>query len=84
MLITTNSAGSKGAKPLTMLTIPRLMSFWVVVSESHFTKYAVLGLGADKGSLSKQVVHEGAHVEPDLRPEGLVVGLEHDPLSAPM
>src|ERR1051326_6485761 len=36
--IMTNSAGFKGAKPTIMFTIPRLMSFCVVVSLSHFTK----------------------------------------------
>ena len=30
--MTTNSAGLSGAKPTTMLTMPRLMSFCVVVS----------------------------------------------------
>ena len=44
MEITTNSAGCSGAKPTTMFTIPRLMSSWVVVEESHFTKYASFGL----------------------------------------
>ena len=34
----TNSAGLSGANPTTMLTMPRLISFWVVVSLSHFTK----------------------------------------------
>src|SRR5262249_41865878 len=34
----TNSAGLSGAKPTRMLTIPRLTSFWVVVSLSHLTK----------------------------------------------
>ena len=34
----TNSAGFSGAKPTTMLTMPRLMSFCVVVSLSHLTK----------------------------------------------
>src|SRR5947209_8601625 len=39
-LITTNSAGFSGAKPTTTFTIPRSMSFCVVVSLSHLTKYA--------------------------------------------
>ena len=38
ILMTTNSAGLSGAKPTTMLTMPRLMSFCVVVSLSHLTK----------------------------------------------
>ena len=38
ILMTTNSAGFSGAKPTTMLTMPRLMSFCVVVSLSHLTK----------------------------------------------
>lgn len=37
-LMITNSAGLSGAKPTTMFTMPRLMSFWVVVSRSHLTK----------------------------------------------
>src|SRR5215471_13130227 len=42
--MTTNSAGFSGANPTTIFTIPRLMSFWVVVSLSHFTKYASCGV----------------------------------------
>ena len=38
ILMTTNSAGLSGAKPTRMLTMPRLMSFCVVVSPSHLTK----------------------------------------------
>src|SRR5262249_22294828 len=34
----TNSAGLSGAKPTRMLTTPRLMSSWVVVSLSHLTR----------------------------------------------
>src|SRR3712207_2778560 len=37
ILITTNSAGLSGAKPTSMLTIPRFRSAWVVVSPSHLT-----------------------------------------------
>src|SRR5688572_18639628 len=37
-LMITNSAGLSGAKPTTTLTMPRLMSFCVVVSLSHLTK----------------------------------------------
>ena len=33
-------------------------------------------------ALAEQVLHEGADVEPDLRPQRLVVGLEHHPLRA--
>src|SRR5262249_45946109 len=40
----TNSAGLRGAKPTRMLTMPRLMSFCVVVSLSHFTRYASRGV----------------------------------------
>ena len=36
--MTTNSAGLSGANPTRMFTIPRSMSLWVVVSESHLTK----------------------------------------------
>src|SRR5262249_8236337 len=42
-LITTNSAGLSGAKPTWMFTMPRLMSFCVVVDASQFTKYASRG-----------------------------------------
>ena len=37
-LMTTNSAGFSGAKPTMMLTMPMLMSVWVVVWLSHLTK----------------------------------------------
>ena len=40
----TNSAGFNGAKPTSMLTIPRLRSFCVVVSPSHLTKKALSGV----------------------------------------
>ena len=62
--------------------MPRLMSFCVVVSLSHLTKYASLRRLALERALAEQVVHERADVEPDLRPQRLVVGLEHDPLGA--
>ena len=44
MVRTTNSAGLSGAKPTRMFTTPRLISFWVVVSLSHLTKYASRGV----------------------------------------
>src|SRR5262245_53282574 len=37
------------------------------------------GLSLER-ALAEEVLHEGAHVEPDLRPQRLVVGLEHHPL----
>ena len=37
ILITTNSAGLRGANPTSMFTIPRLRSLAVVVSPSHLT-----------------------------------------------
>lgn len=40
----TNSAGFRGANPTKMFTIPRLISFWVVVSLLHFTMYASFGV----------------------------------------
>src|SRR5437763_7350398 len=33
-----------------------------------------------EGALTEEALHEGAEVQPDLRPERLVVRLEHDPL----
>src|SRR5579864_1579077 len=33
-----------------------------------------------EGVLPEQVLHERAHVQPNLRPQWLVIGLEHDPL----
>ena len=81
-LMTTNSAGFSGAKPTRMLTMPRLMSFCVVVSRSHLTKYASRGVRALERALAEQVLHEGADVQPDLRPQRLVVRLEHHPLRA--
>src|SRR5262245_46082318 len=38
IVMTMNSAGLSGANPTTTLTMPRLMSFCVVVSESTLTK----------------------------------------------
>ena len=38
--------------------------------------------GALKRPLAKQIVHERAQVEADLRPQRLIVGLENDPVSA--
>ena len=38
ILMMTNSAGFSGAKPTRMLTMPRSMSFCVVVFLSHLTK----------------------------------------------
>ena len=43
-LMITNSAGLSGAKPTRIFTMPWLMSFCVVVSLSHFTKYASRGV----------------------------------------
>ena len=80
--MTTNSAGLSGAKPTTMFTIPRSMSFCVVVSLSHLTKYASRGVVPWNAPWRKRRVHERADVEPDLRPQRLVVRLEHDPLRA--
>ena len=78
----TNSAGLSGAKPTQMLTMPRLRSFWrgglaVALDEVGVARRLPL-----EGALPEQVVHEGADVEADLRPERLVVGLEHHPLQA--
>src|SRR5260370_33931602 len=35
-------------------------------------------------SLTKQLVHESTHVEANLRPERLVIGLENHPLKSPV
>ena len=80
--MTTNSAGLSGAKPTMMLTMPLSMSVWVVVSRSHLTKYASFGVAPWNAPCRNSVVHEGADVEPDLRPQRLVVRLEHHPLRA--
>ena len=80
--MTTNSAGLSGAKPTTMLTMPRLTSSWVVVSASHLTKYASRGVVPGERALPEEGVQERADVEPDLRPERRVVGLEDHPLRA--
>ena len=77
----TNSAGFNGAKPTTMLTIPESMSFCVVVSPSHLTKYACSRRGALERTLPEQIVHERADVQPDLRPQRLVVRFEDHPLA---
>ena len=78
--IRTNSAGLTGAKPTTMLTIPCLMSFRVVVEESHLTKVDVLGGDTDEGAFSVQVVQEVADFESNPGPCWLLVGLENRPL----
>ena len=62
--------------------MPRLMSFWVVVSLSHLHEVGLARRRSLERALAEQVVHEGADVEPDLRPQRLVVGLEDDPLRA--
>src|SRR6266498_2048608 len=67
---TMNSAGLSGAKPTRTLTIPRLMSSCVVVSESHLTKKACDGVEPWKAPrrysvimnavmLSRSWVHKG-------------------------
>ena len=80
--MTTNSAGFSGAKPTMMLTMPWLMSFWVVVSAVALDEVGLARRGALEGALAEQVLHERADVEPDLRPQRLVVRLEDDPLRA--
>ena len=62
--------------------MPRLMSFCVVVSLVALHEVGFLRRLALEGALPEQVVHERADVEPDLRPERLVVRLEHHPLRA--
>jgi hypothetical protein len=47
--------------------MPRVMSFWGVVSLSHLTKYVSVGV-AREGALAKQDVHESAHSQVDLLP----------------
>ena len=78
--MTTNSAGFSGAKPTRMLTMPRSMSFWVVVSRVALDEVRVARRRALERALAEQVLHERADVEPDLRPQRLVVRLEHHPL----
>ena len=48
----TNSAGFSGAKATMMLTMPLLMSLWVVVAASHFTRNASLGFRALERTLA--------------------------------
>src|SRR5437016_6189858 len=47
-----------------------------------FHEIRVFRRGALKGSLPKEVMHERADVEANLRPERFVIGLEHYPLRA--
>ena len=61
--------------------MPRLMSFWVVVSLSHLTKYAPLCV-AHEGALTKQVVHESAHIQTNLCSDRLIVWLKQRPFGA--
>ena len=53
--------------------------FAVALDEIGLLRIATL-----KRALNKQIVHKGADVKPDLRPQSLVIGLEHDPLCAPV
>ena len=62
--------------------MPRLMSFWVVVSLVALDEVGLARRRALERALAEQVVHEGADVEADLRPQRLVVRLEHHPLEA--
>ena len=78
----TNSAGLSGAKPTTMLTMPLSMSFCVVVSPVALDEVGLARRGALERALAEEVVHERADVQPDLRPQRLVVRLEDHPLGA--
>jgi hypothetical protein len=61
--------------------MPRLMSFWVVVSLSHLTKYASQD-AAREGALAKQIVPECPHIQADLYPSRLIVWLKNRPFGA--
>ena len=61
--------------------MPRVMSFWGVVSFSHLTKYVSVGV-AREGALAKQDVHESAHSQVDLNSERFVVWFKHRPFGA--
>ena len=79
--MTTNSAGFSGAKPTTMLTT----QVDVVLGRRLAVALDEVGVARRRPlerALAEQVLHEGADVQPDLRPERLVVRLEHDPLGA--
>ena len=62
----TNSAGLSGAKPTTMLTMPRLMSFCVVGLLVALDEVGLARRLALEGALPEQVLHECADVEADL------------------
>ena len=62
--------------------MPRSMSSCVVVSRVALHEVGLARRRALERALAEQVVHERADVEPDLRPQRLVVGLEHHPLRA--
>ena len=79
---TTNSAGLSGAKPTTMLTMPEVAVVLRRGARVALHEVGVARRRALEGALAEQVVHEGADVEPDLRPQRLVVRLEHHPLQA--
>src|SRR5690606_7903251 len=51
--------------------------FGITLDEVRFAWRASL-----EGALAEEAVHEGADVQTDLRPEGLIVGFEDDPLRA--
>ena len=62
--------------------MPRLMSVCVVVSPSHLTKYASRGVVPWNAPWRNRFCMNAPTFEPDLRPQRLVVRLEHDPLRA--
>jgi hypothetical protein len=45
-----------------------------------FDKISILRSLPLKRPLAKKVMHEGTDIEPDLRPQGLIVRLKYDPL----
>ena len=66
----------KRAKPTRIFTIPRLMSFCVVVSLSHLTKYASRGVWPWNAPWRNRGLHERSDIQTNLRPEWFIVRLK--------
>ncbi len=78
----TNSAGFKGVKPTTMLTMPFMD---IVLSRLLLVAFHEIGVQRShslESSLGEELVYEGLYFQPDLGPERLVIRFEDGPLQA--
>src|SRR5262249_44379728 len=53
-----------------------------IIFRIAFDEIGLLWRGSLEGAFEKQILHEGADVEPDLAPKPLVIGFEYHPLRA--